>query len=85
MPSVLNTDYIKEQIKFLSEILKIIFALFLATITGTIALIIKKPDTLTRPKELFFIAIGMVLTIVSGGGLLFLYRAIVGYIRFLNR
>lgn len=55
------SDQTKEQIKFNTEIIKLIFVLFLTTGGGVITLVINEIDT---GAEIFFTAGGMIIAVI---------------------
>lgn len=61
-----DNDYLKEQIKFSTEILKLMVILLIASLSGVLSLVTKENQT---PIELFLIYIGSILAFI------FLWRA----------
>ena len=79
----MNTDFLKERVKFLTEMLKITLGFFLLVSSGTVSLILRVEQQ-TRAKEAFCIFIGMILMVASGLLSRLVYRIITNYINVFN-
>lgn len=84
MATTPNSDYVKEKIKFLTEIFKLVFALFLVIASGTVALIVKQSTQSSR-TEVGFAFMGMLFVVLLINILNALYKSIRNNLDKLNR
>ncbi|MVM39492.1 hypothetical protein GO730_21010 [Spirosoma sp. HMF3257] len=75
-------DYIKERIKLITELVKLVFSLFLTTVAGTFVLV-EKPDL--DNKSGFLIIYGGFFCLVTLGVIIVLISYMFEYMKYLNR